>query len=561
MSSGTGADSAPAPATHDPQPAPRPTAPVTPAVLVPSTAPVTSAVPVTSTAPVIPTNPVAPVASSVPVTPAAPVTPVVTVASSASVGRPAPADSPEPSAGLPAPSDGAESPRAGSRAAMFSSLKVRNYRLFFLGQVVSNIGTWMQRIAQDWLVLSLTGSSTAVGITTALQFLPMLLFGLYGGVLVDRLPKRPTLLVTQTMMAVTGLALAALTLTGGVEVWHVYLAAFAVGLATVVDNPARQSFVSEMVEPGQLQNAVSLNSANFQSARLVGPAVAGVMITGVGTGWAFLVNGLSFVAPIAALLLMRGRELRAVERAPRAKGQLREGLHYVAGRPELVWPIVLVGFIGTFGFNFPVVLSAYADDVFHAGAGAYSLFNTLMAVGSLAGALLAARRGTARLRVLVAAAVAFGALEIVAAIAPSLWLFALLMVPIGIAGLTVNVTANTSVQMATDPAMRGRVMALFMMVFMGGTPLGAPVVGWITDAYGPRVGLAFGGIVATAAALTVGLVLARVGGLKVSADWNSGHPRVSLVKRREEAEQDAKDAQDVQEVQDEGRRETVTSVA
>ncbi|WP_329273428.1 MFS transporter [Streptomyces sp. NBC_01451] len=447
---------------------------------------------------------------------------------------------------------------------MFGSLKVRNYRLFFLGQVVSNIGTWMQRIAQDWLVLSLTGSSTAVGITTALQFLPMLLFGLYGGVLVDRLPKRPTLLVTQAMMAVTGLALAVLTLTGDVEVWHVYLAAFAVGLATVVDNPARQSFVSEMVEPDQLQNAVSLNSANFQSARLVGPAVAGVMITGVGTGWAFLFNGLSFVAPIAALLLMRGRELRAVERAPRAKGQLREGLHYVAGRPELIWPIVLIGFIGTFGFNFPVVLSAYADDVFHAGAGAYSFFNTLMAVGSLAGALLAARRGTARLRVLVAAAVAFGALEIVAAVAPSLWLFALLMVPIGIAGLTVNVTANTAVQMATDPAMRGRVMALFMMVFMGGTPLGAPVVGWITDAYGPRVGLAFGGIVATAAALTVGLVLARVGGLKVSAVWNSGHPRVSLVKRRDQQAQEVREAQGAQEVQgvrEEDRRETVSSVA
>lgn len=449
-----------------------------------------------------------------------------------------------------------------TRTSMFKSLRVRNYRLFFLGQVVSNIGTWMQRIAQDWLILSLTGSSTAVGITTALQFLPMLLFGLYGGVLVDRLPKRPTLLVTQTMMAVTGLVLAVLTLTGQVEVWHVYLAAFAVGLATVVDNPARQSFVSELVEPDQLQNAVSLNSANFQSARLVGPAVAGLMITGVGTGWAFLSNGLSFVAPIAALLLMRGRELRAVERAPRAKGQLREGLHYVAGRPDLIWPIVLIGFIGTFGFNFPVFLSAYADDVFDAGAGAYSLFNTLMAVGSLAGALLAARRGTAKLRVLVAAAVAFGTLEIVAAVAPSLWLFALLMVPLGIAGLTVNVTANTSVQMSTDPAMRGRVMALFMMVFMGGTPVGAPIVGWITDQYGPRVGLAFGGIIATAAALAVGLVLARVGGLRVSVVRNSGRLRVRLVKRDEEQRQEQPQEQpEEDEERPDERRGAVASAA
>lgn len=425
----------------------------------------------------------------------------------------------------PAPEN---SPRP-SRSSMFSSLRIRNYRLFFIGQVVSNTGTWMQRIAQDWLVLSLTGSSAAVGITTALQFLPMLLFGLYGGVLVDRLPKRPTLLATQTAMGVTGLVLAFLTLSGHVQVWHVYLAAFAVGLATVVDNPARQSFVSEMVGPGQLQNAVSLNSANFQSARLVGPAVAGVLITGVGTGWAFLFNGLSFVAPVVGLLLMRARDLHPVERAPRGKGQLREGLRYVAGHPELIWPIVLVGFIGTFGFNFPVWLSAYADDIFHSGAGGYSLFNTLMAVGSVAGALLAARRGTARLRVLIAAAMAFGILEVVAALAPSFWLFALLMVPIGIFGLTVNVTANTAVQMGTDPAMRGRVMALFMMVFMGGTPLGAPLVGWVTDAYGARVGFALGGLVSAVAATTVGLVLARVGGLRLSVGWHRGHPQVSFV--------------------------------
>jgi MFS family permease len=419
---------------------------------------------------------------------------------------------------------------------MFASLRVRNYRLFFLGQVVSNIGTWMQRIAQDWLVLSLTGSSAAVGITTALQFLPMLLFGLYGGVLVDRLRKRPTLLVTQCAMALTALALAALTLTGHVQVWHVYVAAFAMGLATVVDNPARQSFVAELVGRDQLQNAVSLNSANFQSARLVGPAVAGLMITGVGTGWAFLANGLSFAAPLSCLLLMRARELHPVRRAPRGKGQLREGLHYVAGRPELLWTIVLVGFIGTFGFNFPVFLSAFADDVFDAGAGEYSLFNTLMAVGSLAGALLAARRGTARLRVLIAAALAFGVLEIVAAAAPSLWLFALLMVPIGVCSMTVNVTANTSIQMSTDPAMRGRVMALYMMVFLGGSPVGAPVVGWVTDTYGARAGFAAGGAVAAAAAVVVGLVLARVGNLRLAVAWHRGRPRVRFVprERREE---------------------------
>ncbi|WTI38326.1 MFS transporter [Streptomyces sp. NBC_00589] len=488
MSTGPGADSAPAPAAHDSPPAPD-----------------------RSTGASVSTG----------------------VSVSADSSRPADSSDATGSTGSAGSSGSTGSPGSSPSSSMFSSLKIRNYRLFFLGQVVSNTGTWMQRIAQDWLVLSLTGSSAAVGITTALQFLPMLLFGLYGGVLVDRLPKRPTLLVTQTAMALTGLALAFLTLSGHVQVWHVYLAAFAVGMATVVDNPARQTFVAEMVGPGQLQNAVSLNSANFQSARLVGPAVAGLLITGVGTGWAFLFNGLSFVAPLASLLLMRSRELHVVKRAPRGKGQLRAGLHYVAGRPELIWPIVLIGFIGTFGFNFPVWLSAYADDIFDAGAGAYSLFNTLMALGSLAGALLAARRGTARLRVLIAAAVAFGLLEVVAAVAPSLWLFSLLMIPIGIFGMTVNVTANTSVQMATDPAMRGRVMALFMMVFMGGSPLGAPLVGWVTDAYGPRVGFALGGLISAAAAVTIGLVLSRVGGLRLSVGWHHGHPQVRFVPKEQ----------------------------
>ncbi|MFD7689051.1 MFS transporter [Streptomyces sp. NPDC059781] len=441
------------------------------------------------------------------------------------------------SAPAPDPHDTLAAPDTPARkTSMFASLRVRNYRLFFIGQVVSNIGTWMQRIAQDWLVLSLTGSSAAVGITTALQFLPMLLFGLYGGVLVDRLRKRPTLLVTQTAMALTALALAALTLTGRVEVWHIYVAAFALGLATVVDNPARQSFVSELVGPGQLQNAVSLNSANFQSARLVGPAVAGLLITGVGTGWAFLLNGLSFVAPLAGLMMMRARELHAVERAPRGKGQLREGVRYVTGRPELIWPIVLVGFIGTFAFNFPVYLSAFADDVFHGGAGVYSMFNTLMAVGSVSGALLAARRGTARLRLLILAALAFGGLEILASASPRLWMFALIMVPLGLFSMTVNVTTNTSLQMATDPAMRGRVMALYMMVFLGGSPVGAPVVGWITDTYGARVGFAAGGAVAVAAATVIGLILARVGGLRLSVGWHRGHPSVRFVPReRQEA--------------------------
>ncbi|NJP99957.1 MFS transporter [Streptomyces sp. PLAI1-29] len=414
---------------------------------------------------------------------------------------------------------------------MFSSLRNRNYRLFASGQLVSNTGTWMQRIAQDWLVLSLTGSSTAVGITTALQFLPMLVLGLYGGVIADRFSRRRLLLVTQSAMGLTGLALAVLTLSGHVQVWHVYLMALLLGLATVVDNPARQAFAAEMVGPEDLRNAVSLNSANFQSARIIGPAVAGVTISAVGSGWAFMANGLSFLAPITALLLMRREELQEVTRAPRGKGQLRDGLRYVARRPELLWPIVLVGFIGTFGFNFAIWLTAFVDTVFHGDAGTYGLLNTLMAVGSLAGALLAARRGTSRLRLLVGAALLFGLLEITAAAAPGFWIFAVLLVAIGMLGMTINVTANSSVQLATDPAMRGRVMALYMMVFMGGTPLGAPLLGWVTDTYGARIGFLAGGLISAGAALGVGLILARIGGLRLKVVLRRGRPRVAFVER------------------------------
>ncbi|MBD3932992.1 MFS transporter [Streptomyces chumphonensis] len=436
-------------------------------------------------------------------------------------------DTPDTRATGPKPPKAPRTPRT----SMFSSLRVRNYRLFASGQLVSNIGTWMQRIAQDWLVHSLTGSATAVGLTVALQFLPMLLFGLYGGVIADRYDKRRLLLLTQVTMSLTGLALAALTLTGSVQVWHVYGLAFALGLVTVVENPARQTFVAELVGPDQLRNAVSLNSANFQSARLVGPAVAGVLITAAGSGWAFLVNGLSFLAPIAALLLMRRADLSPAEPVRRARGQLREGLRYVRSHPELMWPIILVGFIGTFGFNFPIWLTAFTERVFDQGAGVYGLLNVLMAAGSLTGALLAARRSTAGRRLLVGSAALFALLLGLAAVTPWFWVFAALMVAIGVMGLTFNVTANSSVQLATDPAMRGRVMSLFMMVFMGGTPIGGPLMGWITDTHGPRVGLLAGAFLSLLGAVLVGLALARAAGLRLSMDLRPGRRRVAFVPR------------------------------
>ena len=421
-----------------------------------------------------------------------------------------------------------------SKSGMFSALKNRNYRYFFIGQVVSNSGTWVQRIAQDWLVLSITGSAFAVGVTTAMQFLPMLLFGLFGGVLADRFPKRQLLIATQGAMGLLAVGLAALTLSGVIQVWHIYLFAFLLGLVTVVDNPTRQTFVVEMVGKKDLGNAVSLNAANFQTARLIGPAVAGGLMAAVGAGYAFAVNALSFGAVILGLLAMRASELHRTPRLPREKGQLKEGLRYVAGRPDLIWPIVLVGFIGTFGFNFATILSAFAYSVFHVGPGLYGLLNTAMAVGSLAGALVAARRSRPRLRLLVVAALVFGLLESVSALSPSYWIFAALLTLVGLFGMTTNTAANSLIQLRTDPAMRGRVMSLYMMVFAGGTPLGAPLVGWVTEQFGPRVGLLACGLVSAAAAAGIGLVLARIGNLRVQLDLHRGpeHQLITFVPRQ-----------------------------
>ncbi|MEV7087608.1 MFS transporter [Streptomyces sp. NPDC093085] len=545
MSTGPGADSAPAPkSTHDS------TAPdsgthigggthstcATPAEPTPgSTANAQPPTPPTSSAPPIPSAPSLPSAPPVPsAPPASPASPVARTVRTVRTAHTATALSGPPGgAGDTGDTGNAGSGSGGGGGGTFSSLRIRNYRLFATGAVVSNIGTWMSRVTQDWLVLSLTGSSAAVGITTALQFLPMLLFGLYGGVIADRYPKRRLLLFTQGALGLCGISLAVLTLSGHVQVWHVYLLAFLLGMVTVVDNPTRQSFVSEMVGPDQLRNAVSLNSANFQSARLIGPAVAGVLITTVGSGWAFLLNGLSFLAPLVGLLLMRQRELHPHVGVPRAKGQLREGLRYVRGRPDLIWPIVLIGFIGTFGFNFPIWLTAFADKVFPAGAGLYAFFNILMAAGSLAGALLAARRGATRIRLLLLAAMAFGVLEIVVSFSPNVWLFSLLLLPIGMLGMTTNISANTSVQMAADPEMRGRVMSLYMMVFVGGTPIGGPLLGWVTDTYGARVGFATGGAVSLLAAAAIGVVLTRVAGVRLRVDLRGGRPRMEFVPREE----------------------------
>ena len=409
-------------------------------------------------------------------------------------------------------------PDTSDRVPTFAALRERNYRLYFTGQMISNTGTWMQRIAQDWLVLELTGSPLAVGITTALQFLPVSLFGLLGGLVIDRYPKRSILVVTQAVMGLLAGVLAALTLSGIVTVWDVYLVAFALGMVTVVDNPTRQVFVNEMVPAHLVRNAVSLNTATFQLARLVGPAAAGVLIAATGSGLAFAINAMSYAATIVALLAMRTDLLRKLPRAPHEPGQLREGLRYVAARPHIVWIIVMVFFIGTFGYNFAVFLSAYAKNVFDAGANVYGLLNTAVAIGSVSGAVLAARRATVRLGFLFAVAAAFSALMIAAGITPWLLAFMGVLAVCGVASTSFSTTANASVQLASDPEVRGRVMSLYMMVFMGGTPIGGPIAGALTDELGAPAGMIICGTICLAATIACAALAAHQSGARLHLD-------------------------------------------
>ncbi|MGW8956035.1 MFS transporter, partial [Streptomyces sp. NPDC055709] len=404
-----------------------------------------------------------------------------------------------------------------SDSGMFASFRVRNFRLYATGLGISQTGTWVQRLSQSWLVHTMTGSASAVGVTVALQFLPTLLLGPYGGVLADRLPKRRLMLITQSVMGLTCTVLALLTISGQVQVWNVWATALVLGLVSVVDAPSTQSFIGEIVGPDRLANAVGLNSATRQCTRLLGPAVAGVLLTTVGTGYAFLINGISYTALIGALLLIRDSQLYLPERPPQGKGQLREGLRYVASRPELIRSIALVGFLGTFGFNLPVWLPEFAGNVFHRNGESYNLLYCLLAAGGVVSAVLALRWREAGRKLIFGTAVLFGVLLALASYAPEFWLFAALMVPIGGMAALFTTTACTSVQLATDTEMRGRVMALFMMVLTGGTPIGAPLVGWVTDSYGPRFGMFTGGALSVLAAATVWWALSPAGRRQLGA--------------------------------------------
>ena len=392
----------------------------------------------------------------------------------------------------------------------FRSLGVRNYRLYFVGQIVSMSGTWMQSVAQAWLVLELTGSGVALGAVTALQFLPTLVLGSWGGLIADRVDKRKLLVWTQSASAALALVLGLLTVTHVVTLWMVYALALGLGLVTMIDMPTRQTFVMEMVGREHVTNAVSLNGVIVNASRIVGPAVAGALIATVGVGICFLVNAGSYVAVIAGLVMMRAGELQRAKITTRRRGQLRAGLRYVWQTPELRIPLLLMAVVGAVAYNFSVVLPLMVRFAFHAGAGAFGVLFSVMGAGAVVGGLAVAAWGKATRLLLAGAALGMGAFLALAAVAPTLGLELVAMLPIGVASTAFIAMSNSLLQLGAAPEMRGRVMGLFAVVFLGTTPIGGPLIGWIAEQLGPRAAMGFAaGVTAAAGAITI-LVLRRV---------------------------------------------------
>ena len=369
----------------------------------------------------------------------------------------------------------------------------RNYRIYLIGQSISLTGTWMQTVAQAWLVLKLTGSGTALGFVVALQFLPVLLFGAFGGVIADRMPKRRLLLITQVSFGLLALLLGTLTATNAVTLWMVYVVAFCFGCVTALDNPARQTFVLEMVGRDHLPNAVTLNTVNINMARVIGPALAGVVIALTGIAPCFFLNAASYIAVIAALLMMRVSELRPLPAQPRAKGQLRDGFRYVWSSPQLRTPLIMMAVVGTLAYEFQVILPLVAKYTFGGDAATYGLMTGAMGIGAVIGGLFTASRQRTGDGPLIKATLVFGALIITAAIMPSLPTMVLLLVGVGAGSVTFLARANSTMQLRADPAYQGRVMALWAVAFIGTTPIGGPIIGWIGQNIGPRWGMVVGG--------------------------------------------------------------------
>ena len=383
----------------------------------------------------------------------------------------------------------------------FTSLSVPNYRRYFTGQLISLTGNWVQVVAEMWLILSLTGSGVALGVTSALQFLPFLLFGAFGGLLADRFPKRRLLIVTQTLMAAPALVLWGITVSGAVAPWMVWALVFVRGSVNAIDNPTRQSFAIEMVGPDRVVNAVSLNNAIIHSARILGPAGAGILIATLGVGPCFLLNALSFGAMILALRAMNPAELRPAPVASRGRGAVRAALGYVARTPALAIPLGMMAVVGTLGYNFQVILPLLARFSFDGGPATYAALAAAMGVGSVAGALVAGARASVGPRLLIAAAFGFGAVALLAALAPTVPLEVAALIPLGAASVTFAAGINSSLQLAADPAMRGRVMALYSIVFLGSTPIGGPIAGFLSQSIDPRAALVMAGAAGLAAAV------------------------------------------------------------
>jgi MFS family permease len=414
----------------------------------------------------------------------------------------------------------------------FIALSVPNFRLFTATNLVAMTAGWMQRIAQDWLVLQLTGSVAQVGITVACQFAPMLLFGLLGGVFVDRYSKRALMMITQGAFAVLSLLLAVLTLAGVVQAWHIWAIAFLVGMVTVIDNPARQVFVTEIVGNKHLRNAISVNSSVFQLGGMIGPALSGLLLVAVGAGWSFGINAIACVAVVVTLGFLRVSELHRTPAAPRAKGQLAEGLRYALGKPTIVVPVVLVAFFSVFALTMPVLLSAFASDVYGVGAGGYGLFNSAVAVGALTGAVLSTRRAVVRLRTIVGGVFWTGVLLVITGATPTIAPFTVLLVTVGMSQLLFQTASNSLVQLSSNVAIRGRVMSLYVLVLLGGQAIGGPLMGQVVDRFGPHVGMVVAGSVPAAAAAVIALMLARRGRLHLEVRMRHHLPLPTIVGHR-----------------------------
>lgn len=383
----------------------------------------------------------------------------------------------------------------------FSSLGIRNYKLYFIGQGISQAGTWVQTIAQTWLIFKLTGSGTYIGLLTAVQFLPVLLLGPVGGLVADRFAKRRVLYITQAAFMLLAFVLAGLVLSHTVQPWMVFVLAGLSGIAKVVDTPTRQTFIMEMVGRKQISNAVTLNSVEVNMARIVGPAIGGVLIAGIGIGFCFLLNGASYLAVLVCLALMRARDLHVGVQVARARGQLREGFRYVWRTPVLRNVLLMMVIIGTLSYEFPVVLPIFASETFHTGAGGYSFLMGAMGLGAVIGGIITANRRDLSPRTIIVAALGFGLSMLLAAMSPGIAIAGLFMVLVGIASISFTAVANSTLQLQSAPEMRGRVMALWTMAFLGSTLIGGPIIGYISEHTSARVGLLVGGLAAVGASL------------------------------------------------------------